>query len=107
MQIAAGVINLRASPDQIVERNVNQFEIHPNFHGNRNNDIAILVSDSPFEYNELVSPICLPSLSKMAKLEMMKLERKIETGITLSVSGWGDGKSGVLQNIVTVVYSQR
>ena len=107
VRIAAGIINLKASPGKIIERKVIQFEVHPNFLGNRNNDIAILVLESPLEYNQFVSPICLPTLSKMAKLEMMKLDRKIETGITLSVSGWGDGKSGALQNIVTVVYSQR
>ncbi|KAK7057018.1 CLIP domain-containing serine protease, partial [Halocaridina rubra] len=44
-----------------VERRIAAFNLHPNFNSRTfENDIAVLILESPVQYNDFIRPICLP-----------------------------------------------
>ncbi|XP_068245825.1 venom protease-like [Palaemon carinicauda] len=81
-----------------VERRIATFKLHPNFNGRTfENDIALLILESPVTFNDYIRPICLPPSNDF-------------TGVTATVVGWGalvyqGPVSPVLQKVSVPVWS--
>ncbi|XP_064110506.1 venom serine protease Bi-VSP-like [Macrobrachium nipponense] len=82
-----------------VERRISSFRLHPNFVARTfDNDIAVLVLESPVTFNDYIRPICLPPANEAF------------TGATATVAGWGAVSyqgpvSPVLQQVRVPVWS--
>ena len=100
VRIVAGDINLDDPQDEYVQdRQVIHIETHPKYNRFRYWDIAVLTVDEPFQFDDAVGPVCLLSVEEAADMD-----KESETGLPLSVTGWGDGDQ--LENIVSVIYSE-
>ncbi|XP_066958479.1 trypsin-1-like [Macrobrachium rosenbergii] len=82
-----------------VERRISSFRLHSNFNARTfDNDIAVLVLESPVTFNDYIRPICLPPANEAF------------TGAMATVAGWGATSyqgpvSNVLQQVRVPVWS--
>ena len=58
------------------------------------NDIAVMVTGSPFEYTEYVRPACLPESAAFNPLKL-KSSSDITDVRKCIISGWGTTEKGV------------
>jgi len=77
MKVIAGVSNLRRSQNK-QEKTVTRVIPHPSYYSGPN-DIQVLQVDSKFEFNDYVTPICLP----------FDLEDQTFADVRAEYSGWG------------------
>lgn len=92
IELHFGQRNLSDTSNNVQIRNVSNIHVHSNYSRHRN-DIAVLELESPVEYTDSVSPICI--MDELMDNDLRDLEGKRGW-----ITGWGTKDSGVISDVL-------